>query len=455
MPTDTYDVVVVGAGVAGLCCAATLVEQGVSVALVAETPEVAWNLRPQDVGDCRAVVQFPVWQVAWGGGYWYPLARRLSVKTTFDLAPPLSIWFRGEIRPRKIPFCVSAAGLVDVIVDAAPFPIGHLRGQLERLLDEALMLEWADLLTLTEVPLKEWLADRSTDPMIEVVLYILCAAIMETTPELAGEHTSVYGLIGMLRGLLIGEAPCAVVHPDSQTGLWVPIAEAIDGLGGRVSRGRKVQELSFEGSHASGVILADGTELKARAIALAVGDNRLGRLLSPLPEPVQAALDYSALLGTVDVCTFSVLHEPVVDLDWFSLVVNEAGAAQAFLFPLHRITPWNVTPGMQLLAAQAFMPQAAFDHAGGVQGVAASLASLGEELFPGFTKATSTVTTQQHRHHWMSPVTHGPKIPRTVGDLPGVFFVGDGSAPVAGLGCDAAAGAGVLGARDILTALYA
>jgi glycine/D-amino acid oxidase-like deaminating enzyme len=75
-----FDVAVVGAGFAGVCCAGTLVQQGLNIALIAEAPEVGWNLRPTWVGESRGTVQHPMWQQDWGGGWWFPLARSLSAE---------------------------------------------------------------------------------------------------------------------------------------------------------------------------------------------------------------------------------------------------------------------------------------------------------------------------------------------------------------------------------------
>ena len=51
------EVVVVGAGIAGLACAGTLVLEGHDTLLIAETPEVGWNLRPVEVEGNRGYVQ--------------------------------------------------------------------------------------------------------------------------------------------------------------------------------------------------------------------------------------------------------------------------------------------------------------------------------------------------------------------------------------------------------------
>ena len=63
MITNDADVVVVGAGMAGLCCAATLLREGLAPTLVCETPEVGWSLRSITLGEGgrnRGFVQHPI-----------------------------------------------------------------------------------------------------------------------------------------------------------------------------------------------------------------------------------------------------------------------------------------------------------------------------------------------------------------------------------------------------------
>jgi hypothetical protein len=76
-----------------------------------------------------------------------------------------------------------------------------------------------------------------------------------------------------------------------------------------------------------------------------------------------------------------------------------------------------------------------------------------EELFPGFTEATEVQTTQRHRHHWIGPLLHGPRLPSRDPEINGLWFSGDGSRPVAGLGVEAASSAGLLRGNAIADSL--
>jgi hypothetical protein len=77
---------------------------------------------------------------------------------------------------------------------------------------------------------------------------------------------------------------------------------------------------------------------------------------------------------------------------------------------------------------------------------------LNEDLFPGFSNALVGYEVGHNQHLWMEHFVHGPKLPRTSEDLPGLWFGGDGVAPV-GIAIEAAAGSGIVCAREIATTL--
>jgi phytoene dehydrogenase-like protein len=455
MTDNDFDVVVVGAGAAGLCCTGTLVEKGLRVALVAETPEVGWNLRPKMVEGNRGFVQHPIWQLGWGGGWWYPLARSLNVPVRFVYSPPLELFIEGSEGPKMLTLSASPSAMMDLFSELSPLPLDEIRPECEALLAEVMAMDWRDLMKLSDVPLREWLEARNANPFFQGLMYLLSANLLETPIDVAEEHISVFGAFGMLRGFVCGETPVASIMPDGWSGLLVPLAQAIEGRGGTILRGQKATDILFEGGRAAGIVLQDGTEVRGKHVALATGMNRIKALLPSMPDAVRKAVDYSAQLEQRDVCVFTVLNEPVVTCHSFCLVADEGGSALAFLYPMHHLAPWSTQPGKQFLVSQKFFTPKEFEAVGGDEGAAEQINALSEQLFPGFTAATEATAIQRHRHHASAPLLHGPKLPRTTDEIPGLWFVSDGSAPVAGVGVDAAAGAGVLGAREIATALDA
>ena len=88
-----------------------------------------------------------------------------------------------------------------------------------------------------------------------------------------------------------------------------------------------------------------------------------------------------------------------------------------------------------------------------VHGLQAVLTEMCDEAFPGYIDAVVATKTISHRHHWMNPCYTGPKVPRTSSDFSGLWYVGEGTVPVAGIGMEQAAYAGRDGALSILVSM--
>ncbi|MGH9034989.1 MAG: FAD-dependent oxidoreductase [Acidimicrobiia bacterium] len=455
MGNASFDIVVVGAGAAGVCCAGELVLQGLRPLLISETPDVGWALRSVIVDGNRGFVQHPIWQIGWGGGWWYGLARRLNAPVQLHVPPPLQLLLRDSGVRQPLYPCASAAAIFDVFARIAPVPIDPVRAEFERVVGEILALEWPELLELTDTPLTSWLEGHGADPILQMVLAVLFANVTETTPAVALEYLSAFGAFAMLRGLVCGEAPAVSVAPDVREGVLVPLVEAIERRGGHIRRAARVRQVTTDGGRVTGLLMEDGEEVRSEVVVLATGTRRVPALLASMPPEVEAAVTHSASLGRQDICTYTVLGEPVVDLENITMVADADGSNLAYLFPMHAVAPWSTQPGKQMLVAQAFYPQAQFDAMGGAEGAAKHLLDLQDELFPGFAKATEATARLTHRHYWLDPLVHGPKLPSTTDAIRGLWFAGDGSTPVGGIGVDGAAGAGVLRARQVAQSLRA
>jgi predicted NAD/FAD-dependent oxidoreductase len=448
-----YDVVVVGAGIAGLCCAATLVNRGLNTLLVAETPEVAWNVRAVDVQGNKGYVQHPMWSVAWGGGSWYRVAREIGANVTFHVAPPVDLTVMGSGVVHEVPICTSAAAMTDLFEKMSPIPLDDMRPEFERVIGAALAIPYQDLIAMDQVPISQWLEEQGANPILQLLVMTFAANVCETTVQIATEHLSVFGVWGMVRGLICGESPVVCPDPDPAEGVGIPIGRAIEKRGGTVWRGRKVRRVLIENGVATGIEMEDGTTATARAVALSCGTSRVPKILGTIHPEVQAAIDHGQALAGEDVCTYTLLNEPVVDIKSYTMVSDQAGSNLAFLFPMHHLSPGHTTPGKQFLAAQGFYTPQQYADIGERDGAVKRLNEICEDLFPGFTAATEVQTTQRHRHHWIGPLMHGPRLPSRDPEIAGLWFSGDGSRPVAGLGVEAAASAGLLRAHSIADSL--
>ena len=453
MPDSSFDVVIVGAGAAGVCCAGEFVALGLRPLLICETPDVGWALRSVTVEGNRGFVQHPTWQIGWNGGWWSGLARRLNVPVQFHLPAPLQLMMRADRSLIPLYSCSSAAAIADVFANLAPMPLDDVRPELERVLGEILALSWEEMQELQATPLAEWLDAHNADFLLQMMLAVLFANVTETTPDIAIEYLSAYGAFAMLRGLVCSEAPTVAITPDVRDGLLLPLAHAIEAGGGEVRRGAKVQEVTVLDGRVTGLLLQSGEHIAAENVVLATGTRRVPDLLPDPPAEVTAAAEFSGSMGRQDICTYTVLDSPVVDIENLTMLTDEDGNNLAFLFPMHAITPWATQPGTQMLVAQAFYPHEEFEAMGGREGAAKHLLALQDEMFPGFARAARATETLTHRHYWLDTLTHGPKLPARSAEIDGLWFAGDGSAPIVGIGVDGAAGAGITRARQVAAAL--
>src|SRR5262249_47960438 len=123
-----------------------------------------------------------------------------------------------------------------------------------------------------------------------------------------------------------------------------------------------------------------------------------------------------------------------------------------WLWPLTGVAPWTTEPGKQLVGTHMAYSAEDAAAAGGPDAIYAGLLERTEEIVPGFKTAVIDSVSHQSvsgASAWTSPTTIGPKIPRRVDSVGGLWFVGDGSEGCRGLFSEAAASCGILGARAI------
>ena len=145
--TDEFDAIVIGAGMAGLCCAGELVAQGARPLLVAESKEVGVAFKPLMVAGNTGLMQMATVQLLWGGGRWVNLVRRLNVpvSTPFGLRPVgYDLALSGfSDAPQFLPplpqFIGSARRMVEFFQSVFPMA-SECAGELERILDLGLQM---------------------------------------------------------------------------------------------------------------------------------------------------------------------------------------------------------------------------------------------------------------------------------------------------------------------------
>ena len=443
-----FDVIVVGAGMAGVACAGELVNLGLRPLLICETEEVASTLRPPTLEGCSGFTQMPCWQHGWGGGWWFQLARALNVPVRLHAMPPIEATVWGSGRFFDMPTCASATTLAGVFSQISPVPLDGVREPLERILHLGLNIPYPELLELHEKPISDWLAENEAHDLVTLLITALIANLEAISLSDASQY-SVLGVWGALRTWLCGDGSLMVVEPNPRDGLCVPICDAVEQRGGAVRRGARVQRVHTYGGKVCGVELVDGTTFKAPAVAIAAGNPRIPALFDEVPEEAKAALAVGeGRGGTEDFIIHTVIDRPVITKERFMMLVNPDGSNLQWSAPIHQY-PWTTDPGTQFVVSCRTYPDGVADKFGGKDEVLTQVIEVNNQLWPGFADAIVESSVQQHRHHWSTAMLAGPKLPRRVASVEGLWFVNDGSTPVGGLWVEAAASAGVLGARSI------
>ena len=453
MQQQQFDVIVVGAGLAGLCCAGELVRLGRRPLLISETDEVGAVFVVTRFDDNNyAFIQHITWQLGWGGGWWYPLARALGVPLRIYPGYEFEVKIRGIDRTVPTPICVSAVGLADMICDAFPLP-SATRQNLEKVLEAGLMIPYQELMEMSNIPMGEWLAQQGADELASKVILALCGQMNDLTVDLSSRYQSVLGGIGLLRILFCGEGVLANIAPNIREGLCVPLARAIEQRGGTVWRGTKVAEILIEDGRAVGVLMEDGRIARSNNVGVAVGNPRIPAILKPLPEEIREPIKHSANIDMQDFNLWYLLNKPVVqpprDRRASGTFDPQTFSVTQVNLVLSGVSPWAVEPGKQIVLGHTALPLDEIEKVGGREAIYERILALSEEHYPGLTGAIEKVVRKEYKNRWFNSICIGPKIPRIINAVQGLWFVGDGSSPSAGVWTECAASCGVLGARSI------
>lgn len=453
MPDWTPDVIIIGGGMAGLCCAGELVLQGAEPLLISEAKEVGAALRSQMVEGNRGVVQLPTWQVGWGGGWWPSLVKRLNIPVRVpkgfgpvDYVPRIL----GLDTPGHFPQCsLSGSTLADTLVELFP-PLAGLKEEFNRILHAALSIPYETLVRMHNVLLVDWLEDQKTDEMVAHFMVTLGSLVTVTTADFCRDHVSVFGAVGFMRSFFCGDAVFGAVEPDVREGLAIPLAREIERRGGTIWRGRRVAEVNVEGGRVRTVVMQDGTEAQAPLVALACGAERIAQLLSPSPPDIEAPLAYSARIAHQDFNVFAVLDQPVIpDAIRAVGVMTIEGNLVQWECALHTVVPWLAQPGKQFyVCGTALRPEQVAEQ-GGEEAVLAGMLKVAEDQYPGFKEATGAVGNFAHKpgHLWYGQSTAGPKLPRRSTSVDGLWYLSEATEPAGGCWMEHSASNAILAAR--------
>jgi glycine/D-amino acid oxidase-like deaminating enzyme len=448
--TDEFDVVVIGAGLAGLCCAGELAAQGRRPLLICETAEVGAAFPVRTLGGAnRGFIQHITWQASWDGGWWYGLARRLNIPLRLHPGVDWEVTIAGTDLKLPLAICPTARSLTELLGSVFPIPDPE---PVERVLQAALAIPFDELKEMHDVGLGDWLDEQGADEMAATLILLLASMACDLPITRAREHMSVFGGFGVLRLLLCGEGTLPMIYPNIREGLCIPLAEAIEQRGGEVRRRAKVARVLSNGGRVTGLGFADGSELECTTVAIATGNPRIAELLDPLPQEAVGPIEYLSQVDIQDFNQFYLLSRPVATPRICNIAFDPATMSMLQgTVSLTEAAPWTTEPGKQLVMGHRGCTREDVEKMGGPEAVFAAMAKQADQQFPGLIDAIEETAEVSTRHHWFAPLCVGPKLPRASESVDGLFYVGDGSRPCAGIWTEAAASCGILGARDILT----
>jgi len=451
---EQYDQIVLGTGLAGLCCAGELVLRGQRPLVICETKEVGAMFRTRTLGDGKNTffLQHVTWQNGWGGGWWHKLARQLNVPVRLHTPLSWRVTIRGTGVTAPLGAPVSAAALIQTVTDAFGVPLdGDSRATMDAVVQEALCMPYEQLYELKEVLFSHWLEERKVDDFVSALLLTLCGFPHDLNLVQSMDHLSVFGALATLRVVICHEGTMPVIEPNPRDGLLIPLANAIEERGGTIWRSKKVANVTIDGGKVTGVTFADGSDVRGSTVAIATGNQRIRSILDPVPQELIAPLDYTDTITLHDFNSFYLLDEPFLKPDNAVLASFDLAALSVhhWLWPLTGVAPWTTEPGKQLVGSHvAYAPEEVESH-GGPDAVYAALLERSEELAPGISDhIVETLNySSSEAAAWGFPVMAGPKLPWNVSSIDGLWFVGEGSAHARGIWSEAAASAGILGAR--------
>ncbi len=258
---DIQTALVLGAGVGGLCAAARLAGAGVEVTLVERLPHVGGRWSSRDID-----------------GFLLPTGAFLIA-----MDDPLAATFRDlgidfPVRPieERTAYLVNGkivgtgeSGGLRALVGAAADADGSDAGRVMEAIRGALK----GTEPATEEPLPRWLEGRGAGPQVVGAIHALTQAFM----ALNAEEVTAAAFFDYLRATA-GRGRHGI-PPHGSVRLAENLAAYVDGHGGTVRRGDKVDALRLANDRAVGVGLVDGTELRADVVVSDLGIRETAKLL--------------------------------------------------------------------------------------------------------------------------------------------------------------------------------
>jgi squalene-associated FAD-dependent desaturase len=315
--SSRFDVAVIGGGVAGIACAAELADTGHRVALIEQRPTLGGRVHShRDAMTGDMIDNGPHLMV---GGYFATrhLLQRLGTASLVRFQPRLEIAMRdgdGEsvFKHRRLPRDLGLAAGLAGMRGISWREVWRTRGLLRSARDES--REALDAMTC-----EAWFDHLDIPvPVRRLFLNPICLSALNDVPARASAalFANVLARTFSDRGT-DGLGFITVPHIDLFDG---PIQRLIEGAGGEVMVGRRASQVLFHGDRAVWVAFADGREISAQHVVVAVPHRAVPDLFDESHRSV-LDLDFLDSLGTAPIVNVHLwLDRPVLDRPLLGLV---------------------------------------------------------------------------------------------------------------------------------------
>jgi phytoene dehydrogenase-like protein len=252
------DVVVVGAGAAGLCAASILQSEGKRVALVEQGRDLGgrsrhWRYRGHELGLGSHLVEDP-------GDSLTRVCELLGVPLEHsERSDSMPFWDRTGWKPIQ------------------EFYGGASKAGLKRCIEAAVETPYAEFDTLDHLSLREWMSRYTSDEGVFLVWEAI--SMLEQITSRWWEHSASENLyVRKLHYTLKRTAGYSFYPLGGWIRLWNAMGDAFTRLGGRIVMPATVKRVLVENAEVRGVLLHDGEMIEASDVVVTVPVWNLPRL---------------------------------------------------------------------------------------------------------------------------------------------------------------------------------
>lgn len=424
----TFDVLVIGAGMGGLCAAALLAKKRFSTLVVERTPRIGGRCSTLEYKGFKCITGVVGVEM---GGIVEEVFQRVGAEFRVRPAGPPHYLINGRVCevPQKggMKKLLSAASDNASEVDKVLAPFSRSMGWME---------------PVGEISLKEWVEQYSRDRSILNVFQTMVAATMMVNAD----EVPAAEFFGLLKGL--GGIRHFGFCPEGSVALPVALLKAIDNDGGELWTGAKAQQIIVEKGVVRGARISTkrgNVEVRANVVISNSGPVKTMELAGKesFDHGYVRELERNAVPAMI-VCFQIASDEPLIELDY--LLVTGARRVNALYQPTV-VCPELAPTGKHLLLVGAG-PASSLPPLRAKEEVDLSIEDL-RELIPDFDRRAEILLKGTYYGGW--PAMHcwpGRDLPQKT-PVVNLYNVGDGVKPAGTTGLPSTAASALAVVEDI------